>query len=212
MTMVPARSAAYALFSELVTSPFFGNGEARLEVPDDLPEALEGIRKQLPYPIDLSPLARAGDALSAEDGERLAKTWSGLFEVGDEGPAVPLREELVRGQESKTKEEVVRFYEFFGYRLGDAVQWAPDQLPVLLEFVHYLIFCEGAAQEDEAVMAFQRAQRDFTERHLLSWIGPVRRGVGERTEEPYLRALFDALDDFLRRDFAWQQRNLAPEV
>ena len=74
--------------------------------------------------------------------EDLKREYSGLFEVGSDGPPVPIREDLHRNQPAKVKESIVRFYDYFGYGLSEKFQWAPDHLSVELEFMHFLCYQE----------------------------------------------------------------------
>jgi DMSO reductase family type II enzyme chaperone len=207
-----ARSAAYALFSQLVTSPFDAPSFAAALPPEDLPEAAAELHALLPYELDLEPLAAAAGKLGEADAERLARAYSGLFEVGSDGAPVPLREELAGAAAAKAKEETVRFYDFFGYALAEERQWAPDHLAVQLEFLHFLAFRESREREPERLLSYRLAQRDFLERHPLSWVPELVSGVRSHAREPYWRALFETLGAFLDADAAWQRRTLAEEA
>ncbi len=205
-----ARSAAYALFSQLVASPFDAPGLAAALPPVDLPEAAEQLRAQLPYGLDLEPLATAAAELDEADAERLARDYSALFEVGS--PAqVPIREELAQASSEKAKEETLRFYDFFGYVLADERQWAPDHLSVQLEFLHFLAFRESREGDVERRASYRLAQRDYLERHLTRWFPEVLEGVRGHSRETWWRTLFETLDTFLRADAAWQRQTLAEE-
>ena len=129
-TYASPRSGAYSLFSQLVASPFDAPSVTAALPPVDLAEAAEKLREQLPYELDLEPLATAAAGLGEADAERLATAYSGLFEVGSSGAPIPLREEHANASAEKAKEETLRFYDFFGYTLADERQWAPDHLSV----------------------------------------------------------------------------------
>lgn len=134
--------------------------------------------------------------------------YSGLFEVGDEGPPVPIREQLSPGTTAGNREEVVRFYEHFGYRLGEAFAWQPDHASVELEFVHYLCFREAEAATAAEALPFQLAQADFVERHLTPWLP----GLGARAQQSRPGALYArvaaGVADFVVDDLAWQHATL----
>ncbi len=203
-----ARSAAYALFSQLVASPFDAPSLAAALPPADLAEVAKQLGPQLPYPLDLAPLAAAAAELEEADAERLAGAYSGLFEVGssgarNSGAPVPLREELAEISLEKAKEETLRFYDFFGYSLAEERQWAPDHLSVQLEFLHFLAYRESREQDPEDATSYRRAQRDFLERHFCHWLPEVLSGVRRHAGEPYWRALFEALGAFIEADAAW---------
>ena len=202
-----ARIAAYALFSRLTASPF----AAEPGPPADLSAVLLRLERGLPYPAGLGGLAEAGEALGPDDLAVFAREYSALFEVGSDGPLLCIREELARADGPKAKEEVVRFYDFFGYRLNDAQAWAPDHLSVELEFLHFLAFLEGGCGREVDRLSLALAQRDFLERHLLAWVPGQAEGVARAASSPYLRALFEALACFLAADFGWRWRTLAGE-
>ncbi len=195
-----ARSAAYALFSQLVASPFDAPSPAAALPPADLEEVATQLESRLPYPLDLGPLVAAAAELEEADAERLASAYSALFEVGSSGAAVPLREEVAEGSPEKAKEETLRFYEFFGYSLAEERQWAPDHLAIQLEFLHFLAFRESREQDPDGATSYRLAQRDFLERHLCRWFPEVLDGVRRHAEEPYWRALFEALGAFIGTD------------
>ncbi len=197
-----ARSAAYALFSQLVASPFDAPSLAAALPPADLGAVADELRPQLPYPLDLGPLVAAAE-LEETDAERLAGAYSGLFEVGSSGAPVPLREELAEVAAVKAKEETLRFYDFFGYALAEERQWAPDHLSVQLEFLHFLAYRKSREADPERMESYRLAQRDFLERHLCRWFPEVLAGVGRHAREPYWRALFEALGAFLDADAGW---------
>jgi putative dimethyl sulfoxide reductase chaperone len=199
-----ARSAAYALFSDLTASPFSESGLTG--PPDDLAEALAAVAAGLPYAADFSALA--GSAWSVGD---FAREYGALFEVGEDGPPVPIREELARPEGWSAKQELVRFYDFFGYPLHPGQQWAPDHLSVELEFMHLLAFREAEARDEDEATTFACAQRDFLERHLSSWVPGRVTSVLAAARCAALRALFADLGAWLERDRAWRRATLPEE-
>ncbi len=214
-----ARSAVYALFSRLVASPFDAPSLAEALPPNDLGELADELRARLPYAFDLAPVALIAAELdeslpspaSGGTAERLAGDYSGLFEVGSSGAKVPVREELSDLAAEKTKEETLRFYDFFGYTLAEDRQWAPDHLSVQLEFMHYLSFRESRERDPEQLASYRLAQRDFLERHLCRWFPQVLAGVRRHAREPYWVAVFAALGAFLPADAEWLGRSVTTE-
>lgn len=189
----PLRCQAYAAYSELLASP---------HELDPRPACGErvGLEAALPH-------AEGLDALLAEvrdaDLTQLRREYSGLFEVGSEGPPVPIREDLQTGQKSGTREEIVRFYDYFGYVLAEHFAWAPDHLSVELEFMHYLCFRE--AQQDDNQLSYQLAQLDFAQRHLGRWVPKVRQGVESLAPGSLYCRVVRSLEAFLEGDLGWQQ-------
>ncbi len=206
-----ARSAAYALFSQLVASPFEAPSLDAALPPADLAEVADQLRSQLPYELDLGPLVAAARGLDEADAEGLASSYSGLFEVGSSDAGhrsapVPLREELAGASVAKAKEETLRFYDFFGYPLAEERQWAPDHLCVQLEFLHFLAFRESREEDPEKIASYRLAQRDFLERHPCRWFPEVLAGVQAHCQEPYWQALFESTAAFLHSEAIWNRR------
>jgi DMSO reductase family type II enzyme chaperone len=153
----------------------------------------------LPFPLGLDGLLRE---YAERDLEQLKTEYSGLFEVGDQGPPAPIREDLNTGQKAGTREDIVRFYDYFGYRLGDRFAWAPDHLSVELEFMHFMAWHEASAAED--ALSWQLGQADFAERHLQNWVGSLAEAVMRLAPDGFYSRVLLALRDFVARDLAWQ--------
>lgn len=208
------RSITYALFSQLTASPYEAASAVLVLPPADMPTVLDELQQALPYPVDFSALIEVAQRLSSTDAESLRQDYASLFEVGSDGPPLPIRAELARGRSPERKEELVRFYEFFGYKLQPSWQWAPDHLSVLLEFMHFLTYQESQLSEADDIASYRTAQRDFLERHILDWYDQIPRGMSNLTLEispissTYYQTLFETLGKFLHLDFAWQQKNL----
>jgi len=189
----PLRCIAYAACSELAASPH------DLDPRPALQERI-GIGAAIPHAADLDELLAevAGAELA-----RLQAEYSGLFEVGSQGPPVPIREDLQSGQRAGIREDVVRFYDYFGYRLGERFAWQPDHLSVELEFMHFLCFREARAGEDDA-LSFQLAQLDFTQRHLARWVPGLAGAVASLAPGSLYARAMDALARFVAGDRDWQ--------
>ena len=102
------RSQGYELFSLLLSSPH----------DLDTKNKLNGIAGTtgLPYSLDLSDLM---NEFSQRDLVELKKQYSGLFEVGNDGPPAPIMEDLFLLQPAGLREDLIRFYDYFGYTLGE---------------------------------------------------------------------------------------------
>jgi DMSO reductase family type II enzyme chaperone len=193
-----ARCAAWGACSDLVASPHDVDVRAALA-------ARLGSFDLLPHGAGLVALA---EELCRTDEARLRAEYSGLFEVGSEGPPVPIREDLQTGQLAGTREDIVRFYDYFGYRLDDRFAWAPDHLSVELEFVHFL--CYREAEQDDDVLSYVLAQLDFTERHLLRWVPALAGATAAHAAGSLYARVVEGLAAFIRADHAWQQSTVGP--
>lgn len=184
----------------------------------DLPYVLFAVDGTAPHPA----LAQLADAARAAPTEVLAadvaRAHGALFEVGDRGPPLALREELAPGANAASKEEVARFYEHFGYELGEDYAWRPDHLSVLLEFMHFLAWHEAqpaSAEEEAAGLAagLRAAQRDFAQRHIAWWLPAVAAAVAAREDgSPLIAGALALAADFIAADLDWLEGRTASDA
>jgi len=191
-TTAPLRCACYSALSELLASPH------DLDPRPSLREKI-GVAAGLPYGGALDELLAE---FVAVDLTTLKREYSGLFEVGNDGAPVPIREDLQTGQRAGTREDLVRFYNFFKYSLDEKYAWAPDHLSVELEFMHFLCYREATADQD--ALSYQLGQFDFAERHLVRWVPELAQGVARVASDSIYRRVIDAAEQFLSADHAWQ--------
>jgi len=184
------------------------------DAPFDLPETSGAALAQL------AAAAHAGsaDALAAD----VARAHGALFEVGDRGPPLALREELAPGANAAAKEEVARFYEHFGYELGDSYAWRPDHLSPMLEFMHFLAWHEAQPPSTDAddggdididlAAGLRAAQRDFAARHLVRWLPTVAAAVAAREDgSPLIAGTLALAADFITADLDWLEARIASD-
>ncbi len=187
-----ARCACYAALSELTCSPH--DMDPRVSLRNRI-----GIGTGLDYAAGMDGLLREFVEL---DLDKLKYAYSALFEVGSDGPPCPIREDLQTGQRAGTREDLVRFYNFFNYKLEEKFAWAPDHLSVELEFMHFLCYREASAESDAA--SYQLAQVDFSERHLVRWVTGLAKDVARVAPDSIYRRVIDVIEQFLIADHAWQ--------
>ncbi len=198
-----ARAEMYAGLSRLLASPEQAIATAWLDhvtIVERLLMADEALSTEGNRIAELFALSQAADL--EESAESIAASvgasYGALFEVGDRGPPLAIREELAPGANAAAKEEVARFYEHFGYRLGDDYAWRPDHLSVLLELMHFLSWHESQSTDVALVQGLRAAQRDFCQRHLAWWVGGLADQVATRSEaHPLLQASLRATKDFI---------------
>lgn len=91
-----------------------------------------------------------------------------LFDVGSPEPPVPLLEsahhKAVPAQQIAL--ECMEFYDVVGLK-ADTSRYAPDHLVTQLEFLAAVRYLRSQQPADQNLA---RLERDFTERHLLSWL------------------------------------------
>ena len=189
---------------QLLTSAALQNHLDRLSIAADA----------LPFVLDCDGLIELADSqVNAGGGDALcadfARVYGAAFEVGDRGPPLPIREELVPGISAGNKEEVARFYEHFGYQLGEAYAWQPDHVSVMFEFMHLLSYTECAAETADAQRDLRAAQRDFLGRHILNWLPATAAALAEKNASPvtglqlagdFLPMVFAVATSFAHRD------------
>lgn len=99
------------------------------------------------------------------------------FDAGAPQPPCPPYEGTYRDGIPRAKRmlAVTAFYRHFGLKMSEAEgkHDLPDHLSAELEFMHFLAFKEAQAREageEELVIGYVRAQRDFLARHLSRWL------------------------------------------
>jgi len=198
-----ARAEMYSGLSRLLASPEQAIAKAWLDhvaIVERLLIADEALSTEDSRIAELFALSQAADLEhGAEDVAALVgASYGALFEVGDRGPPLAIREELAPGDNAAAKEEVARFYEHIGYRLGDDYAWRPDHLSVLLEFMHFLSWHESQSGDAALIAGLRSAQRDFCQRHLAWWVGDLANSVAARSDaHPLLQASVRATKDFI---------------
>ncbi len=185
------RSQGYELFSLLLSSPH----------DLDTKNKLNGIASTtgLPYSLDLSDLM---NEFSQQDLVELKKKYSGLFEVGNDGPPAPIREDLFLLQPAGLREDLIRFYDYFGYTLGEKYEWQMDHLSIELEFMYFLCVQEHNITEDR--LSYQLAQLDFSTRHLNNWIPNFQNTLKRISPDDLYTKIVVELNKFIKNDIEWQ--------
>ena len=190
-----SRATAYAIFSLLISSPHEVNPRGKIT---DIQLS------ELPFDFDLEKIM---NDFSLNDEDTLKKQFSALFEIGDHGPPIPIREDLFLNQPAKLKEDLVRFYEHFGYELDEGFQWQMDHLSIQLEFMHFLAMGEFEEQKDK--LSYQLGQLDFTQKHLLNWVPKLAEQLSVLSKEDEIYAKISIeLKTFLEHDLKWQEQTI----
>lgn len=116
-----------------------------------------------------------------------------LFQIGGRrGPPCSLHEGFYTRDRSQTLQSLIRFYNYFGFRVVECVM--PDHLPVQLEFMSELV--SGGMEDD---LSSLRAQRDFLNSHLL-WTKDLADRVGKAKPHPFYRSLATLLSRLITAD------------
>ena len=161
------RSQVYQLLARTYASPqeplFQEIAQGRWQ------EAISPLLPRLPFQVPAA--VGAPVAVSLEDFQ---VEYNRLFEVGSMGgPPCPLFGGHWERDRMRVMEELIRFYNYFGLSLTPGQ--LPDHITVEMEFMHFLTFKEAEAlQENREQDSYQRAQRDFLDRHLGKWVPALR--------------------------------------
>lgn len=186
------RCKAYGLYSHLLASPH--------EVDRDEQLRRDAVINQIqPYGIDLRELLRG--FLEVPLATRKLE-YSELFEIGDSGPMVAIREQHWFADTAGIREELIRFYDFFAYPLVERYAWVPDHLSIMLEFCQVLCYREFADSSER--LSFQLAQLDFVARHLVSWLPRLADRVEASRPASIYTYVARSLQLFVVRDYEWQ--------
>ena len=117
-----------------------------------------------------------------------------LFDVGNPEPPAPLLESAhhksVPAQQIAL--ECMDFYEIVGLK-PDTSRYAPDHLVTQLEFLAAVRYLRTQRPDDGDLA---RLERDFTQRHLLSWLGAAAKKLEKESPRVFpelMRCLLSAL-------------------
>ncbi len=159
---------------------------------------LSGLLASLPFQLAWSDELKRSSPWEDLEAEYIAK-----LDVGNhQTPPCSLHEGVIRPNVTRveTFTDLLRCYDYFGVNLSDSRRRYPDYLGVQLEFMAFLGHKVMQVEEDGGnSVPLRRAQRDFLERHLLSWIPLLNERIGRTVGESFYKSLSRLLLCFLER-------------
>ncbi len=163
-----------------------------------------GYRAQIEELLELLPYEISGgsNGLAATGGYvDFQAHYIRLFDVGMGMPPCPLYSGIYRGGRKAVMEELTRFYNFFGLSIERGAGELPDHITTELEFVHFLAFSElTALQHGRDASSCQRAQADFLERQLVSWLPALELRLAPLEPLPFYLSLVRLANAVTRHD------------
>lgn len=132
------------------------------------------------------------------DLESYEAAYIALFEVGVPGPPAPLLESSYSTSAAAQNIvlECVNFYDVLGLRPSGSA-FPADHLVTQLEFLAAVRYLWDNERGPERREPLRRLERDFIERHVLSWL-PSARTKLEGLNPPLFPALLRALSSHLQ--------------
>lgn len=126
-----------------------------------------------------------------------------LFEVGMGGAPCPLHSGHYERDRMKAMEETLRFYRFFNYQPDRSADRYPDHINFELQFMALLAEAdEKAAATGGDILSPLLAQRDFSIRHLASWLPELSQLIDQRTNIDFFKTTSRVLSEFALQDSA----------
>lgn len=151
-------------------------------------------------------VSRELEAIAFEDFET---TYVSTFDVGFPEPPCPPYEGLYNEAMPRTEVmlEVGSFYTHFGLAMSqdEGKRELPDYLCAELEFLHFLKMKEAHARQadnQELVNGYLLAQKDFLERHMVSWLPKFSEKVQSVDDLVFYPDLARILGRFVNGEFA----------
>jgi len=193
-----SRSQLYALLSLAFAFPDVSlhSGVKDGQLAQQLTAALGG----LPCRIRTSDLHWT----APDSYEDMQTEYIRLFQIGGRrGPPCSLHEGFYTRDRSQTLQKLIRFYNYFGFRVVECVM--PDHLPVQLEFMSEL--AAGGDVDDTGML---RAQRDFLNTHL-AWADDVAGRVATSRPHPFYRSLTTLLSRLVAADQKFIRNSLGDQ-
>ncbi len=159
---------------------------------------LSGLLASLPF-----QLAWTDELQSSSTWENLEAEYIEKFDVGNhQTPPCSLHEGVIRGNVTRVEAftDLLRCYDYFGVKLSESQRRYPDYLGVQLEFMAFLGHKVTQLERDGGdSVPLLRAQRDFLERHLLSWVPLLREKIEGNVSESFYKSLSGLLLCFLEQ-------------
>lgn len=197
---ITARAAVYQGLGQIFSTP--DESTYQDAVQGKWPENLREAAELLAFDFDFGVAALA-DSVPQQDFEA---EFLRLFEVGDgaNGPVAPIFGGAYGGGDRrKQMEEVVRFFEYFGLKASGDETRPPDHLATELEFMQYLAFKEAASPSPRLSASYHRAQEDFLERQMVSWLPTFAAKVEESNGLPIWVWASRTAAEFVQADLAY---------
>jgi hypothetical protein len=183
-----ARSGVYQVLAAL----FGSGGPAAFEraanglFAKELRDAARLLPYDLPLPEPPLPTDAAGYEEAYEELSAAGALLGGTTAGGREAELAALRRE----------------YDYFGLVAAEDAPLPADHLAVELDFLQYLCFREAAAASGRLVASFRRAERDFLEDHVLTWV-PALHAPSGAGPGAFLVWALGVLSRFLGADHAY---------
>ncbi len=159
---------------------------------------LSGLLASLPFELAWSDELERSSPWEDLEAEYIAK-----LDIGNQQtPPCSLHEGVIRPNVTRveTFTDLLRCYDYFGIKLGKSPRRYPDYLGVQLEFMAFLGHRVTHVEQDGGdSVPLRRAQRDFLERHLLSWIPLLNEKIEQTVRESFYGSLSRLLLRFLER-------------
>jgi len=132
------------------------------------------------------------------DFESYEAAYIALFEVGMPGPPAPLLESSYSKSTAAQNIvlECVNFYDVLGLRPSGSA-FPADHLVTQLEFLAAVRYIRDNERDPERQEPLSRLERDFIERHVLSWLPSAQKKL-DGLNPPLFPALLRALSAHLQ--------------
>lgn len=197
---ITARLGVYQALARLLACPDVdAHGAA---VAGEWPERLAHDAKLLPFAFDFGT-ASVDKSVTESDFQA---EYLRLFEAGsgEAGPGAPLFGGAYGGGDRMKKlEEVVRFYEYFGLKASAEDPRPADHLATEMEFMKFLTLKEATSASPRLQTSFRRAQRDFLERQLTTWLPELSNRTRAQAPMPFWQWAVDRANAFAGADLAY---------
>jgi DMSO reductase family type II enzyme chaperone len=141
--------------------------------------------------------------------------YTRTFDVGAPEPPCPPYEGVHREGIERTHImlEVSEFYKHFGLKMNneEGKRELPDNLCAELEFLHFLTFKEAQAMQEETpelLKGYVLAQKDFLERHIMTWFPRYSEKLEKSAKAPFYSDLARITQRFTNLDLEWATSRL----
>lgn len=199
-----ARTGVYQLLARLVSTPDKDIYDGA--VAGDWGQQLSAAGKLLGFPFEFG----SASIDASVTPEQFQAEFLHVFEVGNgTAPPASIYGGAYGGDRMQRLEEVVRFYEYFGLSTSGEDPRPADHLATELEFMKYLTFKEAVSPSPRLQVSYRRAQHDFLDRQLNTWLPKLADRTSAAGTWPFWEWVAGTVQGFAAADSAYMAGVLA---
>lgn len=144
------------------------------------------------YAVEIASYLK--DASELELRQEYTRTFLGPFGVVAHPYASVYLDDYVLNGESTQK--ILNFYNECGLLFDESIRDLPDNIVVVLQFLHYLLHCEINGNEDYPNLNWEAKRKEFVELYVKSWVSQFTEKIKSVTNNKLYRNVAQITEKF----------------